>query len=211
MYIPDHSQTNNSELIKNLIDTYSFITLISIDDQLETFLSHLPVVTQFDGTDQLISIKGHLSKKNPHYEILNKNKKVKLIFHGPHHYITPLWYKSGRDVPTWAYCVVHVSGELTLKENFEDICENLKDLTNKFEYGEERWSFELPPDLQNSQSLTQAIVAFEVKPHKIESKFKLNQKRPAIDQISVIKSLGELKTDMSNALVSIMKKIYSSS
>ncbi|MGZ3726970.1 MAG: FMN-binding negative transcriptional regulator, partial [Pseudobdellovibrio sp.] len=120
MYIPSYANPPNETFLKDLVNNYPFVTLISVDENSEPYITHLPVVAQFDGADQLVKIQGHLSKFNPHFEILQKNKLVKVIFNGPHQYISPRWYKSGRDVPTWAYCVVHVQGELTLEDSFED-------------------------------------------------------------------------------------------
>lgn len=205
MYTPSYTQPKEKQQIENVVTQYPFVTLISKDQEGQLSISHIPVVSQFEN-GELKSIKGHFAIRNPQVNHLKNNNAVTLIFQGPHTYVTPLWYKSGRDVPTWNYCVVHVHGELQFDTSFNDICTNLKDLTKAFEQGPEAWQFELPDDLDNPEALTSAIVAFTVLPQKIESKFKLSQNRPQMDREGVIEGLNSRSDDMSKAVQQFMKQ-----
>lgn len=204
MYIAKHFNPHEELQIGNLIKSFPFVTLISKDDAGQLSISHVPVVTEFDN-GKLKAIRGHFAHRNPQVGHLVSNSQVTVIFGGPHAYITPLWYKSGRDVPTWNYCVVHVQGLLRLNNSFEDICTNLKELTKVFENGPDAWDFELPSDLKRPEDLTAAIVAFSIVPEKIEAKFKLSQNRPMADRLSVIEGLGLRKDEMSLSLRKYMQ------
>jgi transcriptional regulator len=205
MYKPIYTSPQEKQQIVDLISDYPFVTLISKDFEGPLSISHIPVVTEFQN-QELKSISGHFAIRNPQVEHLKQNSAVTLIFQGPHTYITPLWYKSGRDVPTWNYCVVHVHGELKFDTSFEAICTNLKALTKKFELGPNAWEFELPDDLDNPEALTSAIVAFTVVPKNIEAKFKLGQNRQLIDRQGVVDGLNSRVDDMSKAIQKLMKQ-----
>ncbi|MCC2677781.1 MAG: Negative transcriptional regulator [Pseudobdellovibrio sp.] len=206
MYIPEYAKSKDDAEVSDLIKRYPFVTLISVTEAGSPVISHVPVVSEFkDG--KLTSVKGHLAIKNPHVEVLKHNKKVTVIFHGPHTYITPKWYKSGRDVPTWNYCVVHVTGELKLDSDFRSITKNLAELTKEFEAGDPQpWKFELPEDLKSPEHLTRAIVAFEIIPQSVNGKFKLAQGRPAADQQGVIDGLSTRQDEMSSEVSRLMQK-----
>ena len=191
--------------IFNLIKSFPFVTLISKDEAGHLSISHIPVVTEFEN-GKLMAIKGHFARRNPQIGYLASDPNVTVIFGGPHAYITPVWYKSGRDVPTWNYCVVHVHGKLQLENSFEDICTNLKELTKVFESGPAAWEFELPSDLVRPDDLTAAIVAFSIIPEKIDAKFKLSQNRPLSDRHGVIEGLGLRKDEMSLSVRKYMQE-----
>jgi transcriptional regulator len=205
MYKPSYTNPQEKQQIVDLVSDYPFVTIISKDFEGQLSISHIPVVTEFQN-QELKSITGHFAIRNPQVEHLKKNSAVTLIFQGPHTYITPLWYKSGRDVPTWNYCVVHVHGELKIDTSFEAICTNLKALTKKFELGPNPWEFELPDDLDNPEALTSAIVAFTVVPKNIEAKFKLGQNRQLMDRQGVVEGLNSRADDMSKAVQRLMQK-----
>ena len=204
MYKPAHFNAKEQSQLVDLIKSYPFVTMVSKDGAGSLSISHIPIVSEIENSE-IKSIKGHFSLKNPHVEHLQSDNKVTLIFNGAHSYITPNWYNSGRDVPTWNYCVVHIHGKLEFNNSFESICKNLRDLTKAFEHGAGVWKFELPTDLKDPKHLTAAIVAFTVIPEKIEAKFKLSQNRPLTDRNGVIEGLETRQDDMSREIQKLMK------
>ena len=210
MYVPPYAKSENKRQIAQLVKSYPFVTLVSKDSESNPFISHVPVVVAFEN-DEIKSIKGHLALKNPHVKLLKQNNEVTIIFNGPHTYVSPTWYKSGRDVPTWNYCVVHVKGKLELDHSFQSICKNLVELTKEFEGSHpQAWKFELPNDLKDPDQLTSAIVAFGVTPELVTGKFKLAQSRPKEDQLGVIDGLSQRNDDMSAEVAKLMKRNQSS-
>ncbi|MCO5143618.1 MAG: FMN-binding negative transcriptional regulator [Oligoflexia bacterium] len=208
MYTPKHfSSTDDWPKIEKLVRENSFATVLSHPENEHPFINHLPII--FDPDHQPAAshdktLIGHMAKANPQWQHFQKNSQATFIFHGPHTYISPLWYRSGRDVPTWNYTVVHMKGHIQLLESFEEQIDILKKLSRFFE-GESStaWKFSLPPDLDRN-SLSKAIVSFRFTPETIEAKFKLSQNRSKEDRLGVIEGLGSRSDEMSHAIRNLM-------
>ena len=115
-------------------------------------------------------IVGHMAKRNPQWLHFKDNPDCTMIFQGGHTYITPTWYRSGRDVPTWNYAIAHLYGKIEVVELYDEQIEILKKLTLHFERDSiNPWEFSLPEDLVNESALTSVIVSFRFKVEKIEA------------------------------------------
>ncbi len=151
------------------------------------FISHLPLIIEEENND-LIAY-GHLARANPHWQCMQQNPKLYLIFHGPNAYISPTWYEKN-DVPTWNYCVVHAEAEAELLENPEVVKTCLQKLNDYMNQNPNpTWEFWIPPDLEGKK-LT-AIVGFKAKLKNIQTKLKLSQNRSPEDQKLVQKALAQ--------------------
>ena len=105
MYIPSAFQVV-------FMQRYSFATLITAGD--EPFVTHLPLLVDAAGAGHGTLI-GHFARPNPHWQLDHVGHGSLAIFHGPHAYISPSWYRSGSPaVPTWNYATVHAWGRLSL-------------------------------------------------------------------------------------------------
>jgi transcriptional regulator len=204
MYLPKHFDIKEDGQIIEIIDAYSFAMVMSFDEDNQPFFSHIPLVTRKAASG--FSLLGHVAKRNPQWNHFKANPKVKVIINGPHTYITPKWYRSGRDVPTWNYVSIHIDGSAKLIDDFDGLIGLLKILTDKYESGSKfPWEFKLPDDLLTPESLCSAIVGFEIQIEKIDAKFKLGQNRASIDKIGVIEGLAERSDDMSKEVLRLMK------
>ncbi|MGE0528623.1 MAG: FMN-binding negative transcriptional regulator [Bdellovibrionales bacterium] len=190
MYSPEPFVAKTSDAL-DLIHEFPFATCISITDAGAPFVSHIPLImeTSQDGSQSLI---GHMSRRNPQWTHFERRPSALAIFHGPQAYVSPRWYVSGRDVPTWNYAVVHVSGRVRLIVDFDGLTEVLKKLTARFENKRpDPWEFELPDDLKAPEALTRSIVGFEIRMEKVTGKFKVSQNRSLDDQEGVSRGLQE--------------------
>lgn len=212
MYLPkhftEHSPEHFSEIedrrVRELIEQNSFATVFSYMDGGEPSINHLPLVLSREEGEEKVLL-GHMSKQNPQWIQFQKNPKCTMVIHGPHTYITPTWYTSGRDVPTWNYAVVHLHGRIELIESFEEQVKILKVLTAHFEDPSPKpWIFELPEDLASPRVLESSIISFKFHIQKYEAKFKLSQNRSAADQQGVIKGLSERSDEMSGLVMNLM-------
>lgn len=148
-----------------------------------------------------------MARANGHWRILQENSEVTAIFHGPDTYITPSWYASGRDVPTWNYAVVHIQGRAKLIENFEGLTDLLRKMTARFEVSNPKpWRFELPDDLLDPATLVRAIVGFEIEITDLKGKFKLSQNRSTKDRDGVLQGLLTRPDDRSRAIHELMTR-----
>jgi len=204
MYLPKHFETNDHLKIRKLIEQNSFATILSFPEETAPFINHLPLIFSANKNEEQVLI-GHMAKKNPQWTHFKKNPSSIVIINGPHTYITPRWYKSGKDVPTWNYAVAHLHGKVQLIEDYSGQIEILKQLTSFFEKPNKKpWEFELPDDLLQESELTSAIISFKFYIEKIESKFKLSQNRSKEDQKGVIEGLSKRDDNMSKLVREMM-------
>ena len=204
MYSPKQFQNADSQQTRSLIQNYPFATVLSYTENSDPFINHLPVLFKSADPNENVLI-GHMAKMNPQWQHFQHNPKATLLIHGPQTYITPTWYKSGCDVPTWNYAVVHLQGRMKLIEDFDSQILILKHLANHFEKDNPKpWVFELPDDLRDPQVLTRSIVSFEFQIEKINAKFKLSQNRQEEDKQGVIEGLSTRRDDMSHAIRKMM-------
>ena len=153
-----------------------------------------------ESSNQLL---GHISKKNAHCKDLEKKSEVTAIFHGPHHYISPRYYKNHPSVPTWNYAVVHVTGRSEIIIDRKTIKSFLHELTAKHEL-KDRNKWEMNMDDTFISNLIRSLVFFIVRVDKIEAKFKLSQNRSREDQKSVINELLSLNNENSIDVAQLM-------
>lgn len=197
------SQTDELK-VKKLIEQNSFATVISYPKNEKPFINHLPIIFSSRFGDEKILL-GHMSKRNPQWQHFKENSDGTLIISGGHTYITPQWYKSGLDVPTWNYAVAHLHGRIELIESFDGQIEILKQLAHFFERSSATpWSFELPEDLIDETALTTAIISFKFHIETIDARFKLSQNRSLEDRLGVIEGLSQRTDDMSKLVRKMM-------
>lgn len=185
MYIPKPFQVEDTAVIWDFIRTYPFATLVSAQAEGEPLISHIPVIA--DACSGILI--GHLAGANPHADLVGAKRESVLVFHGPDAYISPTWYKAREAVPTWAYAAVHAVGFLVPVSEARK--RKIVELTTcHFESGRSTpWIDQ--PDERFMEKMLAAIVAFEMKPSRLEAKFKLGQNRSLEDRRGVLTGLLE--------------------
>ena len=184
IYSPGHYKETKSDLIFDVIRRFSFATIISASPD-GPFVSHLPLLLENDQT-----LLGHCARANPQWRHFAEGQTITSIFHGPHAYISPAWYKPQTDnVPTWNYVAVHTRGKAVLIEEPNETYAAMTKLVQHFETKYETgWS--LPNDKSaDLTALQKAIVVFSIEIQDIQAKFKLSQKQDSSDRETVIREL----------------------
>ena len=175
MYLP--KQFNHPEHARNIILENPFASLVSNDDEGFPFVSHIPIKLMPHATDaQQDKLLGHVAKGNPHAGFLTKRPEVLLTFMGPQAYMSPAVYPDLIRVPTWSYVAVHVKAEVRILEGEEAKDALLKQLIADHEPAYAQQWRGLPETY--THPMMNAIVAFEMKLLKVQTKVKLNQHRP---------------------------------
>ncbi|MDG2166797.1 MAG: FMN-binding negative transcriptional regulator [Opitutales bacterium] len=170
MYTPSFFEVDDPELIRTFIEENNFGLIVSSKDG----SSIQETLTPFLFSSDENIVLGHIARANPHWKEWNENKRVKIIFQGPHCYISPNYYQSSINVPTWNYTAVSMEGEIV-----EDLSEQkafMHWLVDKHEQSlPHPWRF----DEANEQflKLFDAVVFFKVRITKTTAKFKLNQNK----------------------------------
>jgi transcriptional regulator len=197
MYVPAHFAEEDESVLYSFMQEHPFATLVTNTAE-GPIATHLPVDVDTRDEAKHGRILGHVARANPHWQKFQSNENSLLIFHGPHNYISPAWYKSGNLVPTWNYAAVHAYGRLVLINEPADVRALLDRLVQRFESERSSpWINPLKDDFMNQ--LQAAIVAFEFRIDHLEGKFKLSQNRMLADQIASLAGLEQEGGDASLA------------
>ena len=198
MYTPKDYQQTDTDQIEEFIKKYSFASLISVNNT-NPLLTHLPFIAEKKG--EKLKLYTHLAKANPHSKFLSE-QSVLIVFTGPQAYISSTWYTNKRNVSTWNYTAVHVSGIAHLMEGADEIATLLNKTVAYYENGNITHHQELPEEYKTA--MAKEIVGIEIEIKNIEAKFKLSQNKPKEDIRSVI---DHLKQDSTNIpLIDLMLK-----
>lgn len=186
MYSPPAFAEENVPRLHDLMEREALGTLVVARGDFVPEVGHVPLLLDRQrgphGT-----LRGHVARANPIWRSFEEGLPTLVIFRGPHAYVSPQWYGSRQEVPTWNYAVVHARGvpRLTGKD---DLLRLLTDLAARHEEGDSKWTpDELDPD--ELEELMEEIVGFEVEIAALEGKFKLSQNRAESDRRRVIDAL----------------------
>lgn len=205
MYTPQKFKIADRDKAFDLMTKYPFATIISVFGDTPT-ISQLPLTPIRKG-DQ-IQLIGHMAKANPHWKVMSQ-KKITAIFHGPHTYVTPMWYAEN-DVPTWNYANVHISGTVDLIEDTDGLIDCLKLLSKHSEkQWPSGWEFFIPDDLAG-EILPRSIVGFKITIEDLNFKMKMSQNRSEKDRSGIMKGLSQRKDEQSHLVLKIMEDLYNS-
>lgn len=200
IYIPKHFAEPDMARLQALIRADNFGTLIS-NGANGIEVSHLPFL--LDAGRNVL--RAHMARGNPQWQALASGAEVVVVFHGPHHYVSPSWYANHPSVPTWNYAVVHVQGRPRLIDGNGQLEALLRDLVEHHEaLSPEPWRMQLPPDYQHK--MIGGIVGFEIDIARMEGKFKLSQNRPAADRPLVAEALDRIGSDDARGVAALMRE-----
>ena len=207
MYKPLYSAQTNKDSLHSFIDENSFGTVICRGVHPALEITHIPFLldksTGMNGT-----LLSHVARSNPISKSLASSDEVVVIFQGPHGYISPSWYSSRAEVPTWNYSVVHAYGRPRLLHDAE-LIKQLERLVDKYEHeNRNRWRIS---ELKASffDQLRKEIVGFAIEIIRLEGKFKLSQNRNLEDRQGVIEGIVKRGNPLDSELAAMMKKALS--
>jgi len=180
MYIPTAHKIDDPELIVELMRQNSFATLISVVDGVPV-ATHLPVLVE---AGDPIVLCAHIARQNQQWKVLASEPESLVIFAGPHGFVSPRFYESRPNVPTWNYVSIHAYGKVELIEDPDEAIEHLERMVNTFD----PTLAELQPDSTDREfyrSKLPGIVFFKITVTRIDAKAKLNQNKSESDRMAV--------------------------
>ncbi len=190
MYVPPHFSVPGKETLIRLLPEASFALLISCGEGGAPIATHLPF-SYDESRGEYGTLTAHMARANPHGKILEQGEAL-IIFQGPHAYISPRYYSTDVNVPTWNYVAVHAYGTPSIIEDSDKVRALLDQLTedNERDRGEP-WRTDML-DQKRLEGLMRGIIAFEIRIDRIEGKAKLGQNKSAEDQAAVRTITGDL-------------------
>jgi len=190
MYIPSHFSVPGKETLLQILPEASFATLVSTDKDGLPFATHLPFSYDPERGKNGTLI-AHMARANPHGALLESGVSL-VIFQGPHTYISPSYYATDINVPTWNYVAVHLYGQARIINDPEGILDILQNLTVENEAGRPTPWVPEHLDPKRLTAMMHGIIAFEIPVDRIEGKAKLGQNKTAEDQAAVREHVGDL-------------------
>ena len=195
MYVPDHFLQDDREAALDLIERYEFGLLVAGAEA-----AHIPFV--LDRQQGLL--RCHVARANPIWKQA-VNRSVLAVFSGPHCYVSPDWYDSTGQVPTWNYMAVHVVA--TARQlPAAALDAHLRALVAQAERHvspKPAWALDRVPAAAVA-AMQRGIVGLEIPLERVDAKWKLSQNRTPADRRKVIGALrargGENNTAIAEAM-----------
>src|SRR5216683_1705282 len=141
-----------------------------------------------DGTPQAAF---HVARHNPLVKLADGKASWLLAVNGADAYVSPDWYVSPDQVPTWLYQAVHLTGAVR-KLSDDELAVQVDTLSAKFE----NWLVPKKPWTSSKmtagrlEALKKAIVGLEMTVDEVEGSFKLNQHKSESDYAAVAGALS---------------------
>ncbi|MED2971844.1 FMN-binding negative transcriptional regulator [Fictibacillus sp. B-59209] len=199
MYIPKLFEINDEEMMFDVIEQYSFATVISRHEGVP-FATHLPLV--LDREKRMLY--GHFARPNHQWKDIEQ-QKVLVIFQGPHCYVSPSWYETREAVPTWNYVTVHVYGEIQVIQDEQEMAETLFSMVKQYENPESSYDVnDLDPHYISG--MQKGIVGFKLAVTSMEGKAKLSQNHPLKRQQMVMEKLSKQPGENERRIAELMKE-----
>ena len=190
--------------------------LVCAWDGVRPIASSLPFYLTFadDGTPRAAF---HVARHNPLVKFAGGTTSWLLAVNGADAYVSPDWYVSPDQVPTWLYQVVHLTGTVrTLSD--DKLAEQIDTLSAKFE----DWLLPKKPwasskmTVARLDTLKKAIVGLVMTVEEVEGSFKLNQHKSDADHAAIASALvgrpDEAAQTIGNQMVALRPQLdYKSS
>ncbi len=204
MYVPRHFSVDDPQRLIAFMRANSFALLTTVAGG-EPFVSHLPLL-HLKGGGPHGRLVGHMARANPQWRHFAAAHQALVVFWGPHAYISPAWYDTPNQVPTWNYQTVHAYGTPRIVEDQGETLATLRQLVDTYEGGfDAPWRLEsLPPGL--AEGMTRGIVAFEIPIERLEGKAKLSQNKSVKDRENAAAMLDALGGEDNRRTAALMRE-----
>jgi transcriptional regulator len=204
VYVPKHFAVTDVATLHALVREHAFATLVSVLDG-EPFATHVPLLLD-PGRGPLGTLVGHVARGNPHARAFDGATPTLAVFRGPHAYVSPRWYASGSNVPTWNYLAVHAVGRPRVLDDAKQVRDLLVRTAALYESSPEPWTLDAVPS-RYAERLQNAIVAFELPIEKLVGKHKLSQNKSPADRAGVVAALRAAGDAESAAVARAMERL----
>ena len=206
MFTPKAFKEDNFENIQAFIKEQPQATVIA-QTAMGLEACHIPMYWQDNGSE-FGCLYGHIAKINALNNEDNLNTPWLIIFQDNGHYISPNWYPrkavTHKEVPTWNYQSVHITGNVSLLTTPEQIINILSKQTADFEASQlNPWSLNEAPE-SYIQAMCRAIVGVRIDINKVQAQFKLSQNKTAENRTGVIIGLQQLKTAKADEMAALL-------
>ena len=169
-------------------------------DGTKPIASSLPFLLGYadDGTPQAAF---HVARHNPLAGLADGMTPWLMTVNGADAYVSPDWYASPDQVPTWLYQAVHLTGNVR-KLSDGELGPHLDALSARFE----SWLAPKPPWMSSKmtagrlETLKKAIVGLVMTVEQVDGSFKLNQHKSDVDHTAIASALGRRQDEAAQSI-----------
>ena len=187
MYVNPAFQTDEKRAWAYVIER-GFGAVVAIDDGFPMAAQVPLLVTEVDGKRR---IEFHVARPNPLHDVVTRKPKVLVVVSGPDAYISPDWYASADQVPTWNYRAAHITGTATPMPP-ERAHAHVEAMSLHFEARlrpKKPWSTSKMTEAK-LKAMLRAIVPIEISVERIEAATKLGQNKTLTDRMEAARMLS---------------------
>ncbi|MCR9256596.1 MAG: FMN-binding negative transcriptional regulator [Alphaproteobacteria bacterium] len=203
MYVPRQFTETDENILFDLMQSDPFAVLVTtIEGRPDA--THLPVLIDRDTR----TIRCHLAHANPAAHVLEEAGEVLFVFEGAHAYISPDWYESHGQVPTWNYAVVHAYGTARRMTDAETVT-LLDDVSAQEEerlLPKKPWTNDKLGD-KLFTGLRKALIGFEIMITDLQGKWKLSQNKTPADRAGAAAALEQRGRPGDLAVAAMMRAV----
>lgn len=212
MYIPPAFRLDDRAAALEVMRAHPFALLVVATARGELEITHLPILV--DGNGGTPVLHGHVSKANPVAALIAGSTaadpvRATAVFSGPNAYVSPDWYESENQVPTWNYVAVHASGALAHVAEPDEVERLLADLSAAHEAAlapKRPWTMgKMAPGTVGR--MLKGITAFRLQVDRLEAKAKLSQNKGVADRGGVVAALDALAGSDATATAAWMRRL----
>ena len=175
-------------------------------DGIKPIASSLPFYLSFadDGTPRAAF---HVARNNPLIKLADGTTSWLLAVSGADAYVSPDWYVSPDQVPTWLYQAVHLTGTVRRLTD-DELAEQIETLSAKFEgrlLPKKPW-VSSKMTAGRLEAMKKAIVGMVMTVDEIEGSFKLNQHKSDADYTALTEALATQPDADARVIAGLMRE-----
>lgn len=189
MHPAPHFRVEDEAALLAHLDSYPLATIAAAPDG-QVRIAHAPVVVR--RVEGALALDFHLSRGNALTPFVAEGFRATLVSLGPDAYVSPDWYESADQVPTWNYLTVEAEGPCV---GLDDT--GLVALLDALSAQEEARLLPKRPWTRAKMApgtferMTRAILGVRLTVARLEGTFKLSQNKNQADRAGVAKGLGD--------------------
>jgi transcriptional regulator len=163
----------------------------------------VPFVIEFSSNGSPL-LSFHLARNNPLMRLADGVSSWVMAVNGADAYVSPDWYASPDQVPTWLYQSVHLTGAVAIMAP-DELSAHLDRLSAAFESALPKppWTASKMP-AGRREAMKQAIVGLMMRVDSVEGSFKLNQHKSDADHVTVATALSRQDDPAAQAIAKQM-------
>jgi transcriptional regulator len=208
MYVRPVFEMNREEAVKLLRERAFGLLIVPTGGA--PVAVHVPFLVT-ERSSEGIQIECHIARANPLHTHVGAGCKALLACSGPDAYISPDWYGSSNQVPTWTYAAVHVTGTARILAE-SDLLGHVDRLSAQFEARlapKKPWT-SAKMDEARRAAMLRAIVGIAIDVEEIAGSTKLVQHKTQAEQAGAIEGLRARDDPASLAIVELMEDVMRS-